>query len=210
MNPDNDLYLQFQMIKATFRDHQKTVPFPASIMFGWALISMVLIFGTPLILSSGSDTTGTITALYMGAFIVGIGAEYRLFCSANDRAGISLSPTQKYILKTHAVGGIFGLLMTLMFVQYSIIEMLYVFWTFWIGLAVFITGFLTKEFIQKIGTLMMGAGIAGLIGVIVLKGYEFSPLSRELYFNVTMGISFVMITLTHLWMGFALSKDDHA
>lgn len=209
MSQENDLLLQFQMIKATFRDHQKTVPFPSQIMFGWAIVSAILIFGTPSVLKIFSFDFITTGLFYLVVFALGITAEYLFIKGANEEAGINLSPTQKYILKVHGIGGFFGILMTLIFVQYAIIELLYIFWIFWIGLAVFITGFLTKGFILKIGVFMMGTGIAGLIILICLKALNFVPMSKESFFDITMMLSFLAITLTHVGMGLRLKKEAY-
>lgn len=209
MSQKIDLLSQFQMIKATFHDHQKTIPFPPEIMFGWSVVSSVLIFGTPFVLHMFNNSFIIIGLFYISSFIMGIALEYFFLKRANSYAGIHLSPTQKYILKTHAVGGFFGILMTLIFVQYSIVELLYIFWIFWIGLAVFIIGFLTKELILKTGLLIMSIGIVGFIILIYLKSSFFTSISKESFFTFTMYLSFLAISLTHIWMGLELKKVAH-
>lgn len=209
MTRENDLLSQFQMIKATFRDHQKTVPFPAQVMYVWAIVSAVLIFFTPYILEGFTNDFMVTGLFYSIVFILGITVEYFFIKRANEHAGINISPTQNYILKTHMLGGIFGILMTLVFVQYAIVELLYIFWIFWTGLSVFITGFLTKEFIQKTGLYMMSIGLMGFAIIIYLKASHFAPVSRESFFDITMMLSFLAISLTHAWMGLKLKKEAH-
>lgn len=210
MMQENDLLSQFQMIRATLHDHQKSVPFPAAIMFGWAAVSAVLVLGTSSVVEAYRERLTVVALFYIVAFGAGIALEYWFLLKANRRAGISLSPTQRYILKIHGLGTLFGVLMTLVFIQYAMMELLYLFWIFWVGLAAFVTGFLTKAFILQTGLLMMCIGMAGIAAAVMLKSTGFAMISPEAFTQASVYLSFAAITLPHAWMGLKLKKETNA
>jgi len=207
---NDDVLGQLKLIKETFRDHQRTVPLPPEKMYLWAAISAFLIYGTPYVLTNYGGNFLIIGLFYLLPFLTGIFVESLLIRRENTKSGIYLSPTQRYILSIHLIGLVFGVLLTVLLLQYGAVEPLYLFWTFWIGLGTYIVGFLTRPFIYRTGLTMMLVGTAGILLLIFLKSGGLTPAFSEKFLAFTQHLSFVFISLSHLWMGLRLRKESHA
>jgi len=162
---------QIDIINSIVSDKDRHYPISYKVLINWSILSAIMIYFTPIILENyGMNYMVIFLSIFMS---VGLTFDMIDIKKNNIKHELIMTPNQKFVMRIWSLMSIFAIVLTALFANKNMSELIYPTWLFSIGLANYITGFLFLKGSCRYAIISIIVGILFFIIDIFIDDKEF-------------------------------------